>query len=101
MDITFLYYVAGLILFLALRSSVAAIKRQREIDLKVKEYLSNNSKFIRIDKIEESAVPLYIAYNFLTNDFVAQGATEDEAKANASAKWPTLDIFVVSIDTAV
>ena len=101
MDITFLYYLAGIILFLVLRSRVAALNREKEIDAKVEEYLNNNTKFVRIEKIEESKAPLFIAYNHLTNDFVAQGSTEDEAKANVSAKWPSLTIFVVSVDPAL
>lgn len=95
MDLTFLYYVAGLILLLVIRARVAVIIRERDIDAKVNEYIQNKSKFIRIEEIKENATPLYIAYNCLTNDFVVQGSTEDEVKTNAALKWPAFDIFVM------
>lgn len=101
MDITFLYYITGIILLLVLRTRVALIKREKEIDARVEEYLTTNTKFVRIEKIEESTTPLFIAYNYLTNDFVAQGVTDDEVKANISAKWPALTIFIVTADSTV
>ena len=101
MDLTTLLWAVGVIVAITLLGRSITLRRQAEIDAKVEEYIQNNSKFIKIEKIEESAAPLYIAYNYLTNDFVTQGTTEEEVKINASLKWPKFDIFVVKVESQV
>ena len=98
MDLTTLVWAVGVIVAITLLGRSITLRRRAEIDAKVEAYVQNNSKFIKIEKIEESTAPLYIAYNYLTNDFVTQGTTEDEVKVNASLKWPKFDIFVVKVD---
>jgi len=103
MDITFLYYVSGIVvcivLFLRVQSRIDAINSEKEIDVKVDEYIQNNSKFVKIEHIEENAT--YIAYNYLTDDFITQGSTEAEVKSNLALKWPKFDIFVIKVESQV
>jgi hypothetical protein len=72
--------------------------RDVEIENKISEYLKNHAKFITIDKVDSNNETIFLAYNYLTNEYVIQGKSEDDIKEQLLLIWPSCDVYVVKID---
>jgi hypothetical protein len=72
--------------------------RDVEMENKISEYLENHAKFITIDKVDSNNETIFLVYNYLTNEYVIQGKSEDDIKEQLLLIWPSCDVYVVKID---
>lgn len=93
MEIFFIAFVVGAIIaHRYLKQAKAQVERQLEVE----EYFRNKSTFVFIEEVESNNAKLYLAYNYVTKEFIAQGTTEEALQEAIIERVPDRDIYRVT-----
>lgn len=92
MEIILMALVVG---FIITRNFIEKLKEHNAVVERAEEYVRDKTVFVTIEAVETNNYTTYLAYNYVTKDFIAQGTSEDHVKEEIVKRIPNRDIYKV------